>query len=421
MNNMKNFDNREFKLGWKILILATVGVATSSSSLLLYSFSAMMIPLELAMGWGRSELQAAITALSLGTIVAAQLAGWVNLKFGLRIVTIVSLIALSVSLFLLTQIQTTIWSLYLGYFLVPLAGLGTLQITWSHLVNLWFVENRGLALAIILSGSGLAAALLPLLITWSVSTWGWQAGFISLSVLPVAIALPLTLRWLMPVSSRNGAKAAEQPKAQQESGGILLSEALRSWRFWVCNLSMTLVVACVVGLVTNIIPLLQDRGLSAVEAGQIFSAFGISLILGRLVVGYLIDRLWAPGVAAVALMMPALACLIFAMATNNTALYILATLLVGIGAGAEFDIAAFLIARYFGMRDYGRLFGIHLGLITAGAAAAPLLFGALYSLTGDYSGLLTFSTACFIIGPLMLLSLGSYPVFRHPTALTPAL
>ena len=418
---MKNFDNREFKLGWKILILATVGVATSSSSLLLYSFSAMMIPLELAMGWGRSELQAAITALSLGTIVAAQLAGWVNLKFGLRIVTIVSLIALSVSLFLLTQIQTTIWSLYLGYFLVPLAGLGTLQITWSHLVNLWFVENRGLALAIILSGSGLAAALLPLLITWSVSTWGWQAGFISLSVLPVAIALPLTLRWLMPVSSRNGAKAAEQPKAQQESGGILLSEALRSWRFWVCNLSMTLVVACAVGLVTNIIPLLQDRGLSAVEAGQIFSAFGISLILGRLVVGYLIDRLWAPGVAAVALMMPALACLIFAMATNNTALYILATLLVGIGAGAEFDIAAFLIARYFGMRDYGRLFGIHLGLITAGAAAAPLLFGALYSLTGDYSGLLTFSTACFIIGPLMLLSLGSYPVFRHPTALTPAL
>lgn len=47
---MKNFDTREFKFGWKILILATVGVATSSSSLLLYSFSAMMIPLEQAMG-----------------------------------------------------------------------------------------------------------------------------------------------------------------------------------------------------------------------------------------------------------------------------------------------------------------------------------------------------------------------------------
>tara|TARA_R110000796_G_scaffold241592_2_gene363271 strand:- start:2148 stop:3407 length:1260 start_codon:yes stop_codon:yes gene_type:complete len=410
---MKQFDSREFKIGWKILILAVVGVATSSSSLLLYSFSSMMIPLEQALGWGRSELQAAITALSLGTIVAAQLAGWLNLKFGLRIVTILSLIALSISLVLLTQVKTTIWSLYLGYFLVPLAGLGTLQITWSHLVNLWFVENRGLALAIILSGSGLAAAGLPLLITWSVSTWNWQAGFIALSLLPVLIALPLTLLWLLPIRVESGTVTAKQPISQNAAGGMLLAEALRSWRFWLCNLSMTLVVACVVGLVTNIIPLLQDRGLSAVEAGQIFSAFGISLIFGRLVVGYLIDRLWAPGVASIALLMPAVACLIFALSSGNTALYVLATMLVGIGAGAEFDIAAFLIAKYFGMRDYGRLFGIHLGLITAGAAAAPLLFGALYSMTGDYSGLLIFSTVCFVVGPLMLLLLGSYPVFRQ--------
>lgn len=413
---MKQFDNREFKIGWKILILAVVGVATSSSSLLLYSFSSMMIPLEQALGWGRSELQAAITALSLGTIVAAQLAGWLNLKFGLRIVTILSLIALSISLVLLTQVKNTIWSLYLGYFLVPLAGLGTLQITWSHLVNLWFLENRGLALAIILSGSGLAAAGLPLLITWSVSTWNWQAGFIALSLLPVLIALPLTLLWLLPVRAESGTVTAKQPISQNAAGGMLLAEALRSWRFWLCNLSMTLVVACVVGLVTNIIPLLQDRGLSAVEAGQIFSAFGISLIFGRLVVGYLIDRLWAPGVASIALLMPAVACLIFALSSGNTALYVLATMLVGIGAGAEFDIAAFLIAKYFGMRDYGRLFGIHLGLITAGAAAAPLLFGALYSMTGDYSGLLIFSTVCFVIGPLMLLLLGSYPVFRQTDA-----
>ena len=72
---MKGFDNAEFKRGWRVLILALVGVATSSSSLLLYSFSSMVIPLEQAMGWGRAELQAAITALSLGTIVASQLAG----------------------------------------------------------------------------------------------------------------------------------------------------------------------------------------------------------------------------------------------------------------------------------------------------------------------------------------------------------
>ncbi|WP_027897539.1 MFS transporter [Zestomonas thermotolerans] len=410
---MRHFDNREFKRGWHVLVLAIVGVATSSSSLLLYSFSSMVIPLERAMGWARSDLQAAITALSLGTIVAAQLAGWLNLRYGLRAVTLVSLVVLSLSLFMLSRVGGSIWMLYLGFFLVPLAGVGTLQITWSHLVNLWFEENRGFALAIILSGSGLAAIMLPLITNWAIDRWNWQAGFMALGVLPVLLALPLALRWLVPLSVGSDT-GEQQPRAEAaHQPGILLREALRSWRFWICNLSMTLVVACVVGMVTNIVPLLQDRGLSGTQASQVFSSLGISLILGRLVVGYLIDRLWAPGVAAVALLLPAFACLIFAYAQASSLLFVIATLLVGVGAGAEFDIAAFLIARYFGMRDYGRLFGVHLGLITAGAAASPLLFGVLLRETGNYSAMLGFCFACFVVGPLLLLTLGGYPVFKR--------
>lgn len=408
---MKGLDTAEFKRGWRVLVLALVGVATSSSSLLLYSFSSMVIPLQNAMGWDRAQLQVAISALSLGTIVASQLAGWLNLRHGLRRVTWVSLLALCLSMWALTGINGSIWSLYLGFFLVPLAGLGTLQVTWSHLVNLWFEENRGLALAIILSGSGLAAIGLPLLTAWAVGRWNWQAGFFALGLLPVVLALPLTLRWLLPAAGTPGHRAAA-PVGAAPANGLRLGEALRSWRFWVCNLSMTLVVSCVVGMVTNIVPLLQDRGLSALQASQVFSSFGISLILGRLLVGYLIDRLWAPAVASLALLMPAFACAIFTFGDSTIALYTLATLLVGVGAGAEFDIAAFLIARYFGMRDYGRLFGAHLGLVTAGAAIAPLLFALLYKNTGGYSAMLLVCGVCFVVGPLLLLTLGGYPRFQ---------
>ncbi|WP_313054234.1 MFS transporter [Pseudomonas lopnurensis] len=414
---MKTLDTHEFRVGWRILILATLGVASSSSSLLLYSFGALVMPLEQAMGWPRSDLQAAITALSLGTIVAAQLAGWLNLRYGLRRVTLLSLVALCLALLALSRVEGSIWMLYLGFFLVPLAGLGTLQITWSHLVNLWFEENRGLALAIILSGSGLAAIMLPLITTWAIQRWDWRAGFVALAVLPVLLCLPLAWRWLLPVAKGGAAKVVESVR---EHPGMLLPEALRSWRFWVCNLSMTLVVACVVGMVTNIVPLLQDRGLSASDAGKVFSTFGISLIFGRLVVGYLIDRLWAPGVAAAALVLPALACLLYLHAEPGIPLYIFATLLVGVGAGAEFDIAAFLIARYFGMRDYGRLFGVHLGLITAGGAAAPLLFGALLGQTGSYTAMLMFCVAGFLLGPLLLLTLGHYPRFAQPAEMAVA-
>ncbi len=85
---------------------------------------------------------------------------------------------------------------------------------------------------------------------------------------------------------------------------------------------------------------------------------------------------------------------------------------MGIGAGAEFDLSAYLVSRYFGLKDYGRLFGIHLGLITAGSMLAPLLFSAMYKATGGYAALLVYCAACCVAGPLLLLTLGRQPALQ---------
>jgi len=160
------------------------------------------------------------------------------------------------------------------------------------------------------------------------------------------------------------------------------------------------------------VPLLRDKGLTAAAASAVFGSFGLSLIGGRVLVGYLVDRLWAPAVAAVALALPAVGCLLLARAgADDTSMLVLATMLIGIGAGAEFDIAAYLVSRYFGMRDYGRLFGVHLGLITLAGALAPLLTSAMYKATGGYDAMLLLCGIAFLTGALMLLPLGRYPKF----------
>lgn len=401
-------DLTEFKIGWQALLVAVVGVATSVNATLLYGFSSMVVPLEKAFGWSRGELQPAITFLFLGAIVSSQVVGWLNNRYGLRKVTLASLVALSCGFFLLTQIRGSVWSLYIGFMLIAWAGLGTLQVTWTHLVNLWFERNRGLALALILSGTGIAAIIMPPLVTWVIERWSWKAGFVVMGMMSGLITIPLVYFWMREV---NGTRAATDKGASVQSG-YTFGEGLRSWKFWVCNIALTLVVSAILGIVTNGIPILRDRGMSAAEASHIFSSFGISLILGRVVVGYLVDRLWAPGVAAVALALPALGCVLLGSAGSNVPLLVLATLLIGVGAGAEFDLAAYLVSRYFGLREYGRLFGLHLGMITAGSAASPLLFGAMFKMTGSYIALLSYCTACFAIGPILLLCLGRYPKFK---------
>ncbi|MBQ1764880.1 MAG: MFS transporter [Aquincola sp.] len=412
----------EFHRGWRIVLLALAGAATTMSVTMLYGFGAMVLPLEKTFGWSRGDMQAAISFLSLGVIVASQFAGWFNLRWGLRRVTLVSLVATPLALFMLCFLGGSVWSLYLGYFLVPLAGVGITFVTWTQLVSQWFDKRRGFALAIVLCGSGLSAAVMPALLTWAIDRWDVRAGWIVMGLMPLLLALPLAWLFMIPAPGVTTATAHVRPSAAATGPSAGFRLTLRSRKFWVLNVALTLVVSAVVGMVTNTVPLLRDLGHSAAEAGAIFGSFGLSLVAGRLLAGYLIDRLWAPGVAAATLFMPAVGCLLLWTADAGTPvpLLIAAVCLTGIGAGAEFDLSAYLVARYFGLADYGRLFGVHLGLITFGGTVAPLMYAWMYKSSGNYNAMLAYCVGCCIVGPLLLLTLGRQPASSggpsgHPT------
>jgi len=416
-------DLAEFRRAWRIVLLATLGLAINSNSAMLYAYGAMMVPLQQAFDWPRADLQSAVSFLFLGSVVSSQIVGWLNLRFGMKRVTAVSLCALSLTYILMTRMGPSIVHLYAMFFVLSVASMGTMHVTWTHLVNLWFERNRGLALALVLSGTGLAAMLVPAAVSAVMAASDWQAAFWLMAALPVVLLLPLTLVWLKeparakPVAPAAGATGLHIAPAKATAlPGLSFREGVRSGRFWLLNVALSLVVACVVTMVTNGVPLLRDKGLQAGDAARIFGSFGLSLILGRVVAGYLVDRLWAPAVAAVALAMPALGCVLLGVAgAPDTGLLVAGVMLVGVGAGAEFDIAAFMVSRYFGLRDYGRLFGVHLGLITLASTVAPWVFGQVYRSTGNYDAMLMICAPVFLAGGLALLALGRYPRFAFVT------
>lgn len=402
---------QEFARGWRIVLLALAGAATTASVTMLYGFGTLVLPLQQAFGWSRGDLQLAVSFLSAGVVVASQLAGWLNQRWGMRRVTLVSLVTLSLAQWAMTAVQGSIGWFYLAYFLAAIAGAGVTFVTWTQLVSQWFDRKRGLALALVLCGSGISAAVLPPLMSWAIERWDWRAGFLVLGALPLLLTWPLALAFFRATPAGTAAPAGANTPLQPRAASSDFRTTVRSRKFWTLNLALTLVVSAIVGMVTNTVPLLRDIGLSATQAGSVFGAFGIALIAGRIVVGYLIDRVWAPGVAAVALALPAIGCVMLwnADASWATAALVVAVCLVGVGTGAEFDLSAYLVSRYFGLEHYGRLFGIHLGLITAGSMLAPFMFAAMYKASGGYAPMLAYAAACCVIGPLLLLTLGRMP------------
>lgn len=406
-------DWTEFHLGWRVLVLALLGVGTGASVAPLYSFGSMVVPLQEAFGWSRGDVQAAISFQIFSSIVAVQIAGWLNTRYGLRPVTLFSLLALPFGFLGIALNTGKLWQLYLGYTVLSFAGMGTMYVTWTQLVCLWFEKNRGLALAIILCGSGLAALVLPSLLGWAIGIWGWRAGYWTLALLPLLVTLPLAVFWFKagPVALAAASAAPADKLVEQALPGLTLTQVAKSFRFWLLTVALLLSVTAMVGMLTNMVPLMRDNGLPADTAAKVFGAYGLSLLLGRVVVGYLIDRLWAPGVALLVLVLPAVGCLLFASMETHIPTLLLASILVGLGAGAEMDIASYLMARYFGLRDYSRIFSLHIGVISFGGALAPLFFAVLFDKTGSYKAMLFYCAVSFTLSALLIPALGRYPVF----------
>jgi hypothetical protein len=136
--------------------------------------------------------------------------------------------------------------------------------------------------------------------------------------------------------------------------------------------------------------------------------FGGAIIVGRIGVGALVDRFWAPMVALGVLIPAALGCLILAT-TPGLVGASLAAMLIGIAAGTELDLLGFLVARYFGLNDFSRIYGRLFVFVAVAAGCAPLLFGVVRDMAGSYAIAFVAAAGFLVVGAAGLLSLGPYP------------
>lgn len=397
--------------GWRLLLACVAGVAFGSIGFATYSIGAFVKPLEAEFGWSRADVQGALLfSMGLGGI-AAPLAGMLIDRFGARLIALTGLIGAGIGFFSAAWATSSIWTFYLAYALVACLGAGSGPVSWTRAIAGQFHKSRGLALGLALSGTGVSAIVVPPYVVSLIESFGWRVGFVGLSLLPVAIALPLAYYFFHPRDAGTTRVVHSSGQSAQLTGLTAL-EAVRSYRFWVLMLSIIAMYLGITGIIPNLIPALTDRGYSASSAAAVQSVFGLAVIVGRLLVGWLIDRYWAPAVAAAVLTPPVLACVIFLNDVPYAA-YMLAALLAGMAAGAELDLLAFFTARYFGLRSYARTYSLLYAGVAVAAGVGPAAFAYVYEITGSYNTSFTLAAVLFAIGGPCVLTLGRYPDFSQ--------
>lgn len=165
--------------------------------------------------------------------------------------------------------------------------------------------------------------------------------------------------------------------------------------------------ASLFGCVLHLPALLTDRGSSAGSAAIASAIVGLALLVGRFGAGYLLDRIFAPQLAMIFFGGAAVGmALLWAGSAGSIGL--LAAFFLGLGIGAEVDIIAFLMSRYFGLRALGTAFGFGFGSYVLAGAVGVFLMGAGFDVTHSYAMPLGGSFVAMLVAILLLARLGPY-------------
>ncbi len=407
----------EWRRHWPLVAAATSGMSLAALST--SAFGVMVVPIEEDFGWSRADISTGPLIVSVMTILFGTVLGALVDKVGPRLIALGNVTLICAATAMLSQIGPQLWQWWAVWVVIGLCSaiLPTLCVMPTTRA---FNKGRGLAMAIVLSGSGISSFVVPNLGNWLVSQYGWQQSYLWLALIWYAVVFTLMLLFLRLPAEEGAASRDKQHAPEKQAAGVpglTAREAFTSAAFY--KLASAAVIANFVGIamIMNLIPILRWNSLSPATAAQVASLVGIFTIVGRLIGGGFIDwvdaRFIAAGTSAMLFMLPAMLLLF----PGSVAAAIVGIVTVGLMGGAQSPCIAYLASRHLGQRAYATVYATIMAAMGMGVGLGPLFANLVYDMTQSYTPVFWTALPMFAIGAFLFLSLGPYPDFsKHESA-----
>lgn len=389
--NIPSNAQAEWKRSWNVVGASVVGMGTGAG-LYQYVSSLFIQPLEASFGWSRGEISSA-SALGLLGALGAPLIGKLADTYGVRPVATVCILLLSLAHVGLAMMTGPLWQFLICSAIIGIAASGSTGLVYSRAVNGWFKHSRGLALGLMASGISIATLIISPMLAWIIADFGVRMGYLTLAALASLVGLPIVLAGVRERPSQAG-EGILTSTALFGNGGF--RAALKMRAFWLLAAIMFLVNIPSTGVLTQLVPLLFGKGISGSTGAAFLSLFAVSVLVGRIGVGWLFDRLNAKFVAAAVTFASAVGCLIL-LSSAPLYLAVAGVVLLGLLQGAETDVLAYFVGRLFDHRHYGTIYGALFTISLMGSATGLAIFGWLFTLSGDYNIALVISASILVV------------------------
>lgn len=375
---------------WTVAIGAAVGLAVAFGPAFIASFGLYVKPISTEFGWSRTQVSSVYSLVAILGAAGTPFLGFVLDRRGSRGVIITAAVALPLALLLLVVTPASMPLFMACGLVIGLVSIIASPAAYVSLLPQWFSRRLGLAVAIGMFGSGFGQFAIARAHGALLSQFDWRTSWTAMAVVVAIIGIPVAL---VAARDRPDLRALRRSRSDAAIEGVTLGVALRTPLFWTAVPSFFLVMLVTAAMLTHLAPLLTDRGWPIEKAAGAVALIGLVSLVGRAVSGALLDRFGFGLVGALLFPLQAVGCGLLLASPGDEAAYVAAAL-IGLAYGVEADMLPWVLRKKFGLRSFGRLYGIAFGVVQLGSVLGPLVMGVSFDHLGSYAIGLAGLTAC---------------------------
>jgi MFS family permease len=392
----------EIRTHWRPLLAAFIGMGSGMS--VVGVITSTIIPSLLTdTGWSQADF-AKVGAYSVFMALVFPFIGRLTDVLGVRWTALIGQVTLPLAYLAYSQIGAGLGggiNTYIWIFVVQsLLCVTTTATVYSRLAVQYVTKARGLALAIVVSGSAVFGFFIGLLLNPYVEAHGWRAAFETVALVTALAGLIVFL--LIPASAAPSVSGAPKRKAREDYPMIFRSPA-----FWILFVSMALCNLPLTLLLVQTKMLVLANGISGQDAGLLIVTPQVGMLVGRFLTGIALDRFQPYLVAFITLAFPSLGLFVVASDFDSYAIIMAALFSMGFAFGAEGDVVAFLVAKRFGVAIYSSVMGLLTAIMSISTASGAFLLGKTMESSGNsFEPFLWLTGTAVLVGATLLLLLG---------------
>ena len=363
---------------YRWVIVGAGAVMTCMALGAMFSLAIFLEPITSDTGWSRTGISSAMTlnfiVMGLGGF------GWgaASDRFGARPVVLIGAVLLGLALVLAGRATSLVEFQLIYGVLVGLAASAFFAPMIATTMG-WFEENRrGLAVALVSVGMGVAPMTISPLARWLISASDWRTAMFYIGVLAWALLLPAALLIRRPPEVGQGGM-----DLAGDGGDMTAGQALRSPQFLVLGFTFFACCAAHSGPIFHMVSYAMACGIAPMAAVSIYSVEGLAGLGGRILFGTMADRLGVKQVLIAGLLIQAAVIPAYLLANQVGTFYALAVIFGGTYGGVM-PLYAVLARNYFGQRILGTVLGAATMLSSMGMAFGPLAGGWVYDSFNSY-------------------------------------